>query len=49
MSLKAKLLNQGLPNPPYVRGLARGSDANISVPLGWVKIDIVYVSLLKTT
>lgn len=36
MSLKAKLLNQGLPNPPYVRGLARGSDANISVPLGWV-------------
>lgn len=36
MSLKAKLLNQGLPYPPYIRGLARGSDANISVPLGWV-------------
>ncbi len=36
MSLKAAFLNQGLPYPPYIRGLARGSDANISVPLGWV-------------
>ncbi len=36
MSLKAKLLNQGYPIRPNVHGLARGSDANISVPLGWV-------------
>lgn len=37
MSLKTTFLNQGLPYPPYIRGLARGSDANISMPLGWVK------------
>lgn len=46
MCLKAKLLKQRLPYPPNIRRLAQGSDANISVPH---KIDIVYISLLKTT
>lgn len=46
MSLKAKLLKQRLSYPPDIRRLAQGSDANISVPH---KMDIVYISLLKTT